>query len=650
MKYAWYPGCVSQGACPELFKATLAVADKLDIELVELKEAACTGAGILSERNPELSDTLNARTFAMAEKLGLPLMTICSTCQGVMSQANYKLQNDPDYLAKVNETLALEGLEYKGTTKVSHLLWVIVEDIGLDKVEPLVTRPLTGVKIAPFYGCYILRPTMYLGFEDQPERDTYIEKITTTLGGIAVDYSGKTRCCGFPILTMNEKASYAMAGDHLVEAKQEGADVMVTPLPPMPPQPGRRPTQGRPTEKGPDRPPHHPPPPDARPILRHPPPRSSASTATSSTPRASSPKSPPNPLPPMPPTNVNVESLTREIEQLQKLLREEGAVHNEVNTRRAFVDPLLKALGWSDRSIYSEYTVNYSGSFYGEARRKVDYALHEPGDLGALIAFIEAKRVSNDLSDEHRTQIRNYAQERDVRRFVLTNGDQWELYEKGKSSPIVLSIRKQSASDCAHLLLEHFPRLSKPEPVQIVAPPIVPASMTSESDALPSAPIVPSHPTSKLPQNVDFPKTIAWFAVSLVAFGILGWAYGVWTAEPIDGFFELAGLFGVVIIMILALLLVRRLNLSIVPVFFDVLRLHWLFAPIDGNRRKTLIWVTLATICGIAAGGVGGYFIGLQTGQAVVNALEALGLIVVALAIFFIAGLLVDSEKRRRQR
>ena len=134
MKYAWYPGCVSQGACPELFKATLAVADKLGIELVELKEAACTGAGILSERNPELSDTLNARTFAMAEKLGLPIMTICSTCQGVMSQANYKLQNDPDYLAKVNETLALEGLEYKGTTEVSHLLWVIVEDVGLDKV------------------------------------------------------------------------------------------------------------------------------------------------------------------------------------------------------------------------------------------------------------------------------------------------------------------------------------------------------------------------------------------------------------------------------------------------------------------------------------------------------------------------------------
>lgn len=231
MRYAWYPGCVAQGGCPELFTATLAVADKLGLELIELKEAACTGAGVLTERNPELADTLNARTFAMAEQLGLPIMTICSTCQGVMSASNYKLTNDPEYLAKINLSLAEEGLQYKGTTTVSHLLWVIVEDLGLDKLKPLVKRPLSGVKIAPFYGCYILRPTQILDYGNYPERDTYIELITRALGGIAVDYSGKTKCCGFPILTMNEKASLTMAGDHLVEAKEEGADVMVTPCP-----------------------------------------------------------------------------------------------------------------------------------------------------------------------------------------------------------------------------------------------------------------------------------------------------------------------------------------------------------------------------------------------------------------------------------
>ena len=107
MKYAFYPGCVSRGACPELYTATLAVCEILEIELDEaaLEGASCTGAGVLQEKNEKLGDTLNARTFAMAEKSGLPLMTICSTCQGVMAQANERLTSDSDYLESINEVL-----------------------------------------------------------------------------------------------------------------------------------------------------------------------------------------------------------------------------------------------------------------------------------------------------------------------------------------------------------------------------------------------------------------------------------------------------------------------------------------------------------------------------------------------------------------
>ena len=107
MKYAFYPGCVSRGACPELYSATVEVCGILGIELDEdaLKGASCTGAGVLQEKNQRLGDTLNARTFAMAEQSGNPLMTICSTCQGVMSQANERLLADPEYLASINEDL-----------------------------------------------------------------------------------------------------------------------------------------------------------------------------------------------------------------------------------------------------------------------------------------------------------------------------------------------------------------------------------------------------------------------------------------------------------------------------------------------------------------------------------------------------------------
>lgn len=232
LRYAWYPGCVSKGACRELYRSMVEVARRLGLELVELKQAACTGAGVLSERNPELADTLNARTFALAERQGLPLLTICSTCQGVMSQVNARLKADPDYLAKINANLADEGLEYHGTTEVTIFLWALVENFGLERLQShFVTRPLAGLRVAPFYGCYILRPTGALGFKEHPDRDQYLEWLIAALGGEPVDFPGKKKCCGFPILTMNKANSLRMAGGHLLDALDLGADCMVTPCP-----------------------------------------------------------------------------------------------------------------------------------------------------------------------------------------------------------------------------------------------------------------------------------------------------------------------------------------------------------------------------------------------------------------------------------
>ena len=230
MKFAFFPGCVSRGGCPELYPATKLICERLGIELQEMPAASCTGAGVLQEKNELLGDTLNARTFAMAEALDLPILTICSTCQGVMSQANHRLK-DPEYLAKINGYLAEEGLEYKGNARPKHLLWVLIEDIGLEKLLSLITRPLAGLRMAPFYGCYIVRPTDALEFEENPERQTALEQIIETIGATVVDFEGKTRCCGFPILTINESNSMAMVGKHTLEAKDLGADAMITPCP-----------------------------------------------------------------------------------------------------------------------------------------------------------------------------------------------------------------------------------------------------------------------------------------------------------------------------------------------------------------------------------------------------------------------------------
>ncbi len=229
MKYAFYPGCVAKGGCPELYSAAVKVAEKLDIELEEMTDVSCTGAGCMPT---QLSDPINARTFAKAEQMGLPIMTICSTCQGVFSQANHRLQ-DPEYREEINrEYLAEEGLSYQGTTEVTHMLWVLFEDYGIEKLKTLIQRPLNGLKVSPFYGCFLRRPgNIMVPTKEVGGRRTYLEDLTSILGAENVDISGKTKCCGFPILTANEEASLGMVSKHAGESKGNGADCMVTPCP-----------------------------------------------------------------------------------------------------------------------------------------------------------------------------------------------------------------------------------------------------------------------------------------------------------------------------------------------------------------------------------------------------------------------------------
>lgn len=233
MKVAYWPGCVSRGFTPELHGAMDLVAPKVGLELAELDRANCCGAGVIAEHNQELADTLNARTFAMAQATdGAELMmNICSTCQGAMSECQERLDASSEYRELINENLAPENLKYEAGVTNKNFLWVLVEDIGLEKLKSLVVRPLTGLRIAPFYGCYIIRPTDRLGYADHPERDEYLEQVIEAVGADAVAYTGSHKCCGFPVITMNKQTSLTQAGRHLGDAIDAGADALVTPCP-----------------------------------------------------------------------------------------------------------------------------------------------------------------------------------------------------------------------------------------------------------------------------------------------------------------------------------------------------------------------------------------------------------------------------------
>ena len=231
MKVAYWPGCVSRGFTPELHGSMALVADRLGIELVELDRANCCGAGVIAEHNQELADTLNARTFAMAQKTGLAMMNICSTCQGAQSECQERLDANAAYRDHINEVLAAEDLRYEAGITNKNFLWLLVEDYGLDRLAGLVKRPLSGLRVGPFYGCYVLRPTTRLGYQEHPERDLYMERVIEALGGEAVEYDGARKCCGFPVITMNRETSLKQAGRHIGDAIDEGADALVTPCP-----------------------------------------------------------------------------------------------------------------------------------------------------------------------------------------------------------------------------------------------------------------------------------------------------------------------------------------------------------------------------------------------------------------------------------
>jgi succinate dehydrogenase / fumarate reductase cytochrome b subunit len=108
---------------------------------------------------------------------------------------------------------------------------LLVEEIGLETLKSKVTRPLYGLKVGPFYGCYIVRPQSRVGVTAERPRDRYMQMVITALGGTVIDYAGVYKCCGFPIITMNMDASLEMAGRHLGDAIDADADCLVVPCP-----------------------------------------------------------------------------------------------------------------------------------------------------------------------------------------------------------------------------------------------------------------------------------------------------------------------------------------------------------------------------------------------------------------------------------
>ena len=231
-KVAYYKGCLASLSAKELDSSTRALAPKVGLELEELESVTCCGAGDIHEAEPDYYLHLNARILAYAEATGSDtLMTVCNVCTLNLRQANYQLQLDDGLRERVNGNLeAVNVPPYSGGVEVKHLLWLIAEGEGYELLKQAAHKGLKGLKVAPFYGCQILRPSKLLGFED-PDRPSSLEAIITACGGEPVDYPAKIKCCGFPIIQAREETALGELIQPIEQAMEAGADAMVTPCP-----------------------------------------------------------------------------------------------------------------------------------------------------------------------------------------------------------------------------------------------------------------------------------------------------------------------------------------------------------------------------------------------------------------------------------
>ena len=198
-KVAYYKGCLASLSAKELDSATQALAPKVGLELIELESVTCCGAGDIHEAEPDYYLHLNARilAYAAAEDVDT-LLTVCNVCTLNLRQANFMLLGDAELRARVNENLVSVGVPaYEKDVDVRHLLWEIAEGEGYELLKKSAHRGLKGLKIAPFYGCQILRPSKIQGFED-PDRPWSLERIIEACGGEAIDYPGEDQVLRVP--------------------------------------------------------------------------------------------------------------------------------------------------------------------------------------------------------------------------------------------------------------------------------------------------------------------------------------------------------------------------------------------------------------------------------------------------------------------
>jgi heterodisulfide reductase subunit B2 len=228
MKYAYYPGCSLEKTQRGYDESVREIFKALDQELIEIEDWNCCGATVYMSVKETVSLAVSSRNLALAEKMGCDIIAPCSSCFTVLSKTNKILNEIPALHKDVNEALAEAGLNYSGKTQVRHPLDILMNDVGINLILQKAKRSLNGLKIAPYYGCQIVRPGK--GFDDN-ENPVLMDKLFNKCGGNVVYFPMKVRCCGGMLMTTFEETALKLNKELLSCAVENGADCIVTTCP-----------------------------------------------------------------------------------------------------------------------------------------------------------------------------------------------------------------------------------------------------------------------------------------------------------------------------------------------------------------------------------------------------------------------------------
>jgi heterodisulfide reductase subunit B2 len=226
MKYAYYPGCSQKATSRPYDRAFQAVCKRLGVELEELKDWNCCGATMAVSCNKVLSLALAGRNLAIAEKTGLPVVTPCPSCWLSFQKVNHVLHEDEELGGKVRDALAAGSAVYGGGVEARHALDFFVNVIGLDRIRSSVVAPLKGLRIAPYYGCQVVRP---YASGDDPVDPRNMEKLIEAVGAQPADFPYRTACCGSSLMVTRKEVAETMSLRILKAISDAGADLIATP-------------------------------------------------------------------------------------------------------------------------------------------------------------------------------------------------------------------------------------------------------------------------------------------------------------------------------------------------------------------------------------------------------------------------------------